>query len=105
MQRVYEADIAVAAQPENIGHLLADQVVNNDASAVARDFGAARGIHLLLLNPASRRSPSRPWSTSLFPRAHSGRRPRATWIPAPRRAPRAFPSGPAPRGWLQCRRS
>ena len=54
MQRVDEPDVAVAAQPEDVRHFLPDQVIDDDARAVARGLsggttrtrrGLARRIH------------------------------------------------------------
>ena len=41
MQRVDELDVAVAAQAEGVGHLLADQVVDDDLAAVQSVVGGA----------------------------------------------------------------
>jgi hypothetical protein len=41
MQGVYELDVAVAAQAEGVGHLLADQVIDDDLSAIEPIVGGS----------------------------------------------------------------
>jgi hypothetical protein len=34
VHRVDEADISMSAKPENVGHVLADEIIDNDLAAV-----------------------------------------------------------------------
>src|SRR5262249_56021315 len=67
VQRVDEADIAVAAQAEDVGHLLAHQIVDDHLTAVEHVLG-----HRI---PAWLERFSRDWRQSL--RGHSGARAKA----------------------------
>ncbi|MNC91364.1 hypothetical protein D3C83_76120 [compost metagenome] len=50
VQCVDEADVTVPAEPEDVRHLLADQVIDDDARAVARLGGLAWCVHSNLQN-------------------------------------------------------